>query len=143
MQPTSNKGKIRCEIELRLREASDRGVRTIVLRAGDFFGRGRGSWFNLVLIKELAKTKLTYPGPLDVVHEWTYLPDYIDALIRLATIRDTLGPYESFRLSRARRHRPGIRLRHRQGLGPQAQGRPHQLVDDAHGRQHTGRWAAS
>ena len=96
MQPTSNKGKIRNEIELRLREASDRGVRTIVLRAGDFFGRGRGSWFDLVLIKELAKNKITYPGPLDVVHEWAYLPDYIDALIRLATIRDRLGQYEAF-----------------------------------------------
>lgn len=96
MRPTSNKGKIRSEIELRLHEASDRGVRTIVLRAGDFFGRGRGSWFDLVLLKELAKNKLTYPGPLDVVHEWTYLPDYIDALIRLATIRDTLGQYETF-----------------------------------------------
>ena len=99
MQPTSNKGKIRNEIELRLREASDRGVRTIVLRAGDFFGRGRGSWFDLVLIKELAKNKVTYPGPLDVVHEWAYLPDYIDALIRLATIRDTLGQYEAFGFS--------------------------------------------
>jgi nucleoside-diphosphate-sugar epimerase len=96
MQPTSRKGKIRAEIELRLREASDRGVRTIVLRAGDFFGRGRGSWFDLVLIKELAKNKVTYPGPLDVVHEWTYLPDYIDALIKLAAIRATLGPYEAF-----------------------------------------------
>ena len=99
MQPTSNKGKIRNEIELRLREASDRGVRTIVLRAGDFFGRGRGSWFDLVLLKELAKNKVTYPGPLDVVHEWAYLPDYIDALIRLATIRDKLGQYEAFGFS--------------------------------------------
>ena len=96
MQPTSRKGKIRAEIELRLREASDRGVRTIVLRAGDFFGRGRGSWFDLVLIKELAKNKVTYPGPLDVVHEWTYLPDYIDALIKLAATRATLGPFEAF-----------------------------------------------
>jgi len=96
MKPTSNKGKIRSEIELRLREASDRGVRTIVLRAGDFFGRGRGSWFDLVLIKDLAKNKVTYPGPLDVVHEWAYLPDYIDALIKLATMRDTLGQYETF-----------------------------------------------
>ena len=96
MQPTSRKGKLRDEIELRLREASDRGVRTIVLRAGDFFGRGRGSWFDLVLIKELAKGKVTYPGPLDVVHAWAYLPDYIDTLIRLAAIRDTLGPYEAF-----------------------------------------------
>ncbi len=40
MQPTSRKGKLRNDVELRLREAADRGVRTIVLRAGDFFGRG-------------------------------------------------------------------------------------------------------
>jgi len=96
MQPTSRKGKLRNEIELRLREASDRGVRTIVLRAGDFFGRGRGSWFDLVLIKELARNRVTYPGPLDVVHEWAYLPDYVAALIRLADVRATLGPFETF-----------------------------------------------
>ena len=96
MRPTSRKGRLRDEMELRLREASDRGVRTIILRAGDFFGRGRGSWFDLVVIKELAKNRITYPGPLDVVHEWAYLPDYIDALIRLAGIRATLGPFETF-----------------------------------------------
>jgi nucleoside-diphosphate-sugar epimerase len=96
MQPSSRKGRLRDEMELRLREASDRGVRTIILRAGDFFGRGRGSWFDLVLIKELAKNRVTYPGPLDVVHEWTYLPDYIAALMRLAAIRATLGPFETF-----------------------------------------------
>jgi len=96
MRPTSRKGKLRDEVELRLREASDRGVRTIVLRAGDFFGRGQGSWFDLVLIKELAKDRITYPGPLDVVHEWAYLPDYIEALVRLAGIRATLGPFETF-----------------------------------------------
>jgi nucleoside-diphosphate-sugar epimerase len=96
MQPTSRKGKIRAEMELRLREASERGVRTIVLRAGDFFGRGHGSWFDLVLVKELAKSKITYPGPLDVVHDWTYLPDYIAALTALADIRATLSPFEVF-----------------------------------------------
>lgn len=96
MQPTSRKGNIRKEIEVRLREASDRGVRVIVLRAGDFFGRGRGSWFDLVLVKEFARNKITYPGPLDVVHEWAYLPDYIAALIKLAAIRDKLGQYEAF-----------------------------------------------
>jgi len=94
--PTSRKGKLRAEIELRLREASDRGMRTIILRAGDFFGQGRGSWFDLVLTKEIAKGRLTYPGPLDVVHEWAYLPDYVDALIRLAAIRATLPTFESF-----------------------------------------------
>jgi nucleoside-diphosphate-sugar epimerase len=96
MQPTSRKGKLRVEIELRLQEAADRGVRVINLRAGDFFGLGRGSWFDLVLIKELAKDKVTYPGPLDVVHEWTYLPDYIGALIRLAEIRASLPAFVTF-----------------------------------------------
>jgi nucleoside-diphosphate-sugar epimerase len=95
-QATSRKGKLRNEIELRLREASERGVRTIILRAGDFFGRGRGSWFDLVLVKELDKNRITYPGPLDVMHEWAYLPDYIEALMRLAEMRATLGPFETF-----------------------------------------------
>ena len=91
MQPTSRKGKLRVEIEQRMREASDRGMRTIVLRAGDFFGRGRGSWFDLVVIKELAKDGVTYPGPLDVVHEWAYVPDYVAALVRLARCATRLG----------------------------------------------------
>ena len=96
MQPTSRKGRLRSEMELRLREAADRGMRTIILRAGDFFGRGRGSWFDLVLIKDLARSRVTYPGPLDVVHEWAYLPDYVEAMVRLAAIRDTLSPFETF-----------------------------------------------
>ncbi len=96
MQPTSRKGTLRSEVELRLREASDRGVRTIIVRAGDFFGRGQGSWFDLVVIKELAKNRVTYPGRLDAVHEWAYLPDYVDALIRVATIRATLEPFTTF-----------------------------------------------
>lgn len=99
MQPTSRKGKLRNEVELRLREASDRGVRTIILRAGDFFGRGQGSWFDLVLIKELAQNRITYPGPLDVVHEWAYLPDYVEALVRLAAVRAALEPFATFGFS--------------------------------------------
>src|SRR5699024_5553233 len=43
MHPTTRKGGMRVEIEQRIREASDRGMRAIVLRAGDFFGAGRGS----------------------------------------------------------------------------------------------------
>ena len=52
MQPTTRKGAMRVEIEQRIKEACDRGMRAIVLRAGDFFGGGRGSWFDLVICKE-------------------------------------------------------------------------------------------
>ena len=44
-------------------EACDRGMRAIILRAGDFFGGGSGSWFDLVIAKDIARSRLTYPGP--------------------------------------------------------------------------------
>jgi len=96
MQPTTRKGAMRVEIERRIREACDRGMRAIVLRAGDYFGAGRGSWFDLVLVKELERNRLTYPGPLDVPHAWAYLPDFTATFVRLAQIRDRFGACESF-----------------------------------------------
>ena len=87
MQPTTRKGSMRVEIEQRIQEACDRGMRAIVLRAGDFFGGGRGSWFDLVIAKEIERSRLTYPGPLDVVHAWAYLPDFAATLVRLAERR--------------------------------------------------------
>jgi nucleoside-diphosphate-sugar epimerase len=96
MRPTSRKGRIRVEIEQRLREAADRGVRTIIVRAGDFYGHGRGAWFDLVLARDLKRARVTYPGPLDVVHAWAYLPDLAATLVRLAERRATLGAFEMF-----------------------------------------------
>ncbi len=96
-RPTSRKGELRCAIEARLREAAGAGARTIILRAGDFFGaESTGSWFDRVLIKEIAIGRLTYPGPLDVVHEWAYLPDLAQALVRLVERRDRLEPFAQF-----------------------------------------------
>jgi nucleoside-diphosphate-sugar epimerase len=96
MQPTTHKGKIRLEIEGRMQEAAERGIRTIILRAGDFYGSGRGSWFDLVIAKQLARNEVTYPGPLDVVHEWAYVPDLAAAMVRLANVRERLGMFETF-----------------------------------------------
>jgi nucleoside-diphosphate-sugar epimerase len=96
MQATTRKGDIRVEIEQRMQEASDRGLRTIILRAGDFFGGGRGAWFDLVIARQLARNEVTYPGPLDVVHEWAYVPDLAGAMVRLAEKRERLGAFETF-----------------------------------------------
>ena len=43
MTTTTYKGRLRVETEQRIREACDHGMRAIVLRAGDYFGGGRGS----------------------------------------------------------------------------------------------------
>jgi nucleoside-diphosphate-sugar epimerase len=96
MQPTTRKGHIRCEIEQRILEASERGMRTIILRAGDFFGGGRGAWFDLVLTKDLARHVVTYPGPIDCLHSWAYVPDLAATFVRLANVRDKLGAFETF-----------------------------------------------
>ena len=96
MRPTTRKGRIRAEIEQRLLEASERGMRTIILRAGDFFGSGRGSWFDLVLTKDLARHVVTYPGPIDCLHSWAYLPDLTATFVRLAAVRDRLHAFETF-----------------------------------------------
>ena len=100
MQPTTRKGGMRVEIEQRIREACDRGMRAIILRAGDFFGGGSGSWFDLVIAKEIGRSRLTYPGPLDVVHAWAYLPDFAATLVRLAEQRDELRALRDIRVSR-------------------------------------------
>ncbi len=96
VRPSSRKGQLRVAIEDRMAEAAERGARIVILRAGDFYGGGRGSWFDLVLAKEIGRGRLTYPGPLDLLHEWAYLPDLASTLPRLAAIRETLPPFASF-----------------------------------------------
>jgi hypothetical protein len=65
-----------------------------VIRAGDFFGAGRGSWMDLVIAKNVRSGKLVYPGPLDVPHAWAYLPDLAQAFV-VAAARTGAPDFES------------------------------------------------
>jgi nucleoside-diphosphate-sugar epimerase len=96
MRPSSRKGRLRVQIEERMREASDRGMRTVILRAGDFFGHGRGSWFDLVVVKEINRGRVRYPGPLELTHAWAYVPDLVRTFLRLAEMRDQFDVFETF-----------------------------------------------
>lgn len=97
-RPDHGKAQIRAEAESFFAEAAERlGVRTLVLRAGDFFGGpGRGSWFDLVITSALKKDKVTYPGPRDLVHAWAYLPDLCRGFVALAENAEGLGRFETF-----------------------------------------------
>ncbi|MDX8537761.1 SDR family oxidoreductase [Mesorhizobium abyssinicae] len=96
-RPTTEKGRIRVAMEDLLRREAEAGrVRTILLRAGDFFGgTGSGSWFDLVVAAKMAKGIYTAPGPADLAHEWAYLPDFAAAFVGLARNLDKLGFYEA------------------------------------------------
>lgn len=94
--PTTVKGRLREEMEEAYRRASARGIQTIVLRAGDFIERNAtGNWFDTYIANKVAEGIVTYPGPLDRVHAWAYLPDLARAMVGLAEIRESLGAYET------------------------------------------------
>ena len=90
------KGRLRIESEAQIRNAADAGmIRAVVIRAGDFFGSGKGSWLDLVLAKDLPRGRFTYPGPLKLPHAWAYLPDLAQCFVRVAQARAGLPAFET------------------------------------------------
>ncbi len=80
--PRGRKGAIRVEMEKRLATAAPE-VRSLVVRAGDFFGPGAGqSWFAQALAKP-PLARIVNPGTPGVGHAWAYLPDLAEAILRL------------------------------------------------------------
>jgi nucleoside-diphosphate-sugar epimerase len=79
-RPNTRKGRIRAEMERRLGE-----VRSLVLRAGDFFGpRAGNNWLSQGMVKPAKPVKsILYPGARGVGHNWAYLPDVGETFARL------------------------------------------------------------
>lgn len=87
----SRKGQIRIEMEDAYRAS---GVKTIILRGGDFMGGDvSGTWLDLVILKSITRGKFVYPGDPDVPHAWAYLPDMARAAVGLAEKRDSLEDF--------------------------------------------------
>lgn len=96
-RPSAEKGNIRVDLEQQLAQATRaRGIPAVVVRAGDFFGAGSGSWLDQVIVKKLPQGRLTWPGRLDGAHAWAYLPDLAQAFVRVAetTPEQTGGRFE-------------------------------------------------
>jgi nucleoside-diphosphate-sugar epimerase len=137
MRPTTAKGRLRLQLLQELAARADGGaqpLRSTVLRAGDFYGSGTGSWLDLVVLKSLRRGKLVSPGPLDLPHAWAYLPDLARAFVALAEV-DGLPPMASF-------HFAGHTLSNRQLLdAAEAAARRLGLVADAPLRRRSLPWA--
>ena len=96
---TTHKGRIRIELERRLeRAAREEGVRSLIVRFGDFFGpRPGSSWFSQALVKPGRPVKsVSYPGERDVGHDWAYLPDAGEAFARLMERERDLDTFARF-----------------------------------------------
>jgi len=87
------KGQIRIAMEQQIQHS---GVRAVVIRAGDFFGSGKGTWFDQAIVKDLAKGTFTYPGQRGISTAWAYLPDLARTFVEVAAKRHQIGAYEVF-----------------------------------------------
>jgi nucleoside-diphosphate-sugar epimerase len=98
--PITVKGRIRVEMESRLRAASSKGASALIVRAGDFFGpRAGNNWFSQGLIKPgKPVTAITYPGQRGMGHQWAYLPDVAETIVRLLEKPEVLGPFATFQM---------------------------------------------
>ncbi len=87
-------------MEKRLREAAEAGsIRALIVRAGAFFGPRAGSnWFSQVLVKPGRRPpSITYPGKPGVGHQWAYLPDVAETMVRLVE-HDGLDAFATFHM---------------------------------------------
>ncbi|MEM6941162.1 MAG: NAD(P)H-binding protein [Pseudomonadota bacterium] len=93
-RPSTRKGKLRVEMENAYRDAA---VRTIVVRAGDYIERAKSdSWFDRIIAAQARQGRTVYPGPLDQVHAWGYLPDVARAAVHLAARRAEMPIFDEF-----------------------------------------------
>ncbi len=94
-RPSTAKGRLRCELEAEMHIRAAGGLHGVLIRAGDFFGSGTGSWLDLAIVKSLRQGKLVYPGPTDVPHAWAYVPDLARAFVAVAE-RDQTAPFARY-----------------------------------------------
>ncbi|MBX3576402.1 MAG: NAD(P)H-binding protein [Rhizobiaceae bacterium] len=96
----TRKGRIRVEMEARLRMASWDGARALIVRCGDFFGpRAANNWFSQGLVKPgKPVSSISYPGRKGTGHQWAYLPDVGETVAALVGRRDELAPFEVFHM---------------------------------------------
>ena len=98
--PVTRKGRIRAEMERLLRAAANADeIKAMIVRAGDFFGpHSGGSWFSQGVVKPGKRpTRIYNPGWPGVGHQWAYLPDVAETMVRLAET-DDLPDFASFQM---------------------------------------------
>ncbi|OCJ04980.1 hypothetical protein A6U87_13180 [Rhizobium sp. AC44/96] len=99
--PVTKKGAIRVEMERRLKVASQNGVGVIIVRAGDFFGaNAANSWFSQGMVTPAKPvTAIKNPARRGVGHQWAYLPDVAETMVRLVERAATLPAFAVYHMN--------------------------------------------
>ncbi len=105
---TNPLGRIRIEMEAAYRDA---GVKTIILRAGDYIdSEASGNWFDKVITKKVQKGTFSAPGPMNVPHAWSWLPDVARAAVQLPIVATRLATSRRFCFLVTRCHWPNSKI---------------------------------
>ena len=96
--PTTRKGAIRVAMERRLEQAATEGVRTLIVRAGDYFGPRIGnSWLAQGMLPTPGAVKRVFnPARAGVGHAWAYVPDLAETMVRLLEREEALADFDVF-----------------------------------------------
>ena len=99
--PATRKGALRVRLEAALQAYADRGGRTLIVRAGDFFGpRAGNNWFAQGLVKPGKPVgRIANPAAPGVGHQWAYLPDVAATMVALIGRRAALAPFARFHMN--------------------------------------------
>lgn len=99
-RPTMAMGRIRSDMETSLEAATQRGeLRAVIVRAGNFYGRGQGTWLDRAMLTGIRHGKLVFPGALDVATPWAYLPDLAQTFVAVARLRHAMPAFEELHFS--------------------------------------------
>jgi nucleoside-diphosphate-sugar epimerase len=110
--PKTRKGAVRVEMEKMLADAATTGLRSLVVRAGDFLGNSAGSWFAAAMVKPGNPVRsVTYPGKREAGHAWAFLPDLAETIVRLAKIEIDLPDFDVFHFG-GHWVEPGVEIAH-------------------------------
>lgn len=111
-RPRSAKGAVRVEMEELLEAAAaEHRVKSLIVRAGDFFGpRSDNGWFAGQIVKPgKPVTGVVYPGVRAAAHAWAYLPDLAETAMRLIERRESLSDFAVFHFAGQVFH-PGVAM---------------------------------
>ena len=94
-RPTTAMGRIRTDMEAGLETATQRGdLRAVIVRAGNFYGQGQGTWLDRAMLTGIRRGKLVFPGAMDAATPWAYLPDLAQTFVAVARVRHDMPAFE-------------------------------------------------
>ncbi len=93
LNPCSKKGLVRKELVEMIQQANQRGLKTLIARAADFYGpECNNSLIGETIVKNLLKGKKAQAlSPVDKIHTYSYTPDAAKATALLGNTEDVYG----------------------------------------------------